>query len=72
MVYEIIKKKTKKGWHVYWNNRKVYEHYGRDAEFFAATFADALERGITGSYDALFANSRIQIEGVYYEPPERY
>lgn len=62
--YAIVQKRLAANhWQVWWDGEMVYEHKGEGAEFCSGALADGLERGITGSKRALFANSKIRLEG---------
>lgn len=61
--YHIVRKLAKGSWSVYWDGKRVFHATGENAEVMSSAFCDGLERGITGSYQALGSHSRIRIEG---------
>ena len=63
--YHILRKKKKNGsWEVWWNGKRVFRSTNIElAENQSAIFADALERGITGSRESLGSHSRVKIRG---------
>ena len=70
--YDIVRRKTpgKDKWTVLWDGEVIYQCTGKAAEFLTGAFARGLEQGITGSKQALDANSQIQLEGVFYGYPD--
>ena len=72
MALDLVKQETpgKDEWKVIWDGEVVYSRTGKDAEFYVGAFIDGLERGLTGSKKPLFANSQVEIRGVYYGEPD--
>lgn len=70
--YDIVKRQElgEDTWTVSWDGEVIYQCTGEAAEFLTGAFADGLERGITGSKQALDANSRVRLEGVFYGYPD--
>ena len=63
MPYKIVRRKTDAGWQVEWDGEKVFEDKSGRAESTSHAFAQALEMGIVGSKEPLYANSRVEIKG---------
>jgi len=61
--YYIVRKRRGDSWSVYWDKKRVFHATGESAEALSHTFCDGLERGITGSYQALGSHSRVRIAG---------
>lgn len=62
--YKIVRRcLSKDHWQVWWEDKMVYESKSDVAEWTSGAFADGLERGITGSKHALYAKSKVKLEG---------